>query len=100
MQLQIGRHYFVYILTDGEKTTLRVGTTNDLEQQLAMQADSNNCRYLVYWETCRDPYEAVKRETGILRLSGRRKRSLITKFNPGWHFLNDRFVRDEKQSRH
>ncbi|WP_419868168.1 GIY-YIG nuclease family protein [Chryseobacterium sp. CT-SW4] len=96
----IGTHnYYVYILTNKNKTVLYTGVTNDLKSRLYWhknpEAGSNhftfkyNCFYLVYYEHFQDIELSIAREKQIKGYSRMKKENLINNFNPNWEFLND-----------
>lgn len=97
----IGCHnYFVYILTNFDKTVLYTGVTNDLERRLfEHKSDSEtkkltfagkyNCIYLLFFEHHIMIDHALEREKQIKGMSRKKKENLINNFNPKWKFLND-----------
>lgn len=97
----IGTHnYFVYILTNKNKTVLYTGVTNDIERRLfEHQAKEHagkfaftwkyNCFYLVYYEHFEYIEQAIDREKEIKGWHRDKKELLVSSFNPEWKFLND-----------
>lgn len=97
----IGSHnYFVYILTNSNKTVLYTGVTNDLQVRLQEHeldskekklhfAGKYNCIYLVYWERHQWIQHAIEREKEIKGWLRSKKDVLISEFNPEWKFLNE-----------
>lgn len=97
----IGMHnYFVYILTNKNKTVLYTGVTNDLARRLEEHKEDSqnekqhfagkyNAICLVYWERFGEIENAIAREKQIKGWSRKKKDMLITEFNPEWVFLND-----------
>jgi putative endonuclease len=91
--------YFVYILTNKNKTVLYIGVTNDLARRLwEHQTHQNhinafthryNCYYLVYYEEFNDIDQAIAREKELKGWKRIKKDNLIYEFNPEWKFLND-----------
>ncbi|MDK2842319.1 MAG: putative endonuclease [Anaerophaga sp.] len=91
--------YFVYILTNKNKTVLYVGVTNDLVRRLEEHVNHKNhinaftyrykCYYLLYYEEHRDINQAISREKQIKGWKRIKKENLISEFNPDWNFLND-----------
>ncbi len=91
--------YYVYILTNKNKTVLYTGVTNSLRNRLYYhnnpkpntKAFSNryNVHYLVYYEHYNLILGAIAREKQIKGLSRKKKEALIDTFNPSWAFLND-----------
>ena len=95
-----GSHnYYVYILTNRNKTVLYVGVTNDLKiriyQHNHQEVNSKSfttkykCFYLVYYEHFLIIDDAIAREKQIKGWSRSKKNQLITKFNENWIFLNN-----------
>jgi len=97
----LGTHnYFVYIITNVNKTVLYTGVTNNLQKRLfehKEDAETNkahftgkyNILYLVYWERFNDVETAIAREKQIKGWTRIKKENLITEFNPEWNFLNE-----------
>ena len=91
--------YFVYILTNKNKTVLYVGVTNDIVRRLDEHINHKNpinaftykynCNYLLYYEEYRDIDQAISREKMIKGWKRIKKENLISEFNPEWKFLND-----------
>ena len=91
-------NYFVYILTNPNKTVLYTGMTNDLESRLIEHyyskgiertfADRYFCYNLLYYERHISPQSAIDREKEIKDWNRKKKEALINSFNPGWNFLN------------
>ena len=92
----IGTHnYFVYILTNKNKTVLYTGVTNELKNRLFWhEEDSKNRKthftgkynvfYLLYYERFQDVEQAIAREKQIKGGSRAKKIAMINKFNPEW----------------
>jgi len=100
MQLLGSHNYFVYILTNKNKSVLYVGVTNDLrtrlyEHELSIIENKRNftarynCMYLLYWERYEYVEHAIEREKEIKGWRREKKENLISNFNPEWNFLND-----------
>ena len=97
----LGTHnYYVYILTNRNKTVLYTGVTNNLKDRLYFHRNPNyknsftkkyNCFFLVYLEHFQKIQEAIKREKQIKGYSRTKKETLINNLNPEWHFFNDQF---------
>lgn len=96
----IGTHnYYVYILTNKNKTVLYTGVTNDLKNRLYYHCNPEpfslaftakyKCFYLIYYEHFSDINQAISREKQIKGWSRVKKELLINAFNPDWKFLND-----------
>lgn len=96
-----GTHnYFVYILTNYNKTTLYIGVTNNITTRLHYHRNPENeqtfttkykCHYLVYYEHFEYIEQAIAREKELKGWKRSKKDSLIASFNPDWSFLNDQF---------
>ena len=93
--------FFVYILTNKNKTVLYTGVTNDLtrrfsEHQNGVNRNSftkkYNCFYLVYFEQFRSILKAIRREKVIKGWTRIKKTNLISSLYPDWKFLNDEFT--------
>ena len=91
-------NYFVYILTNSNKTVLYTGVTNDLQQRVHQHENMLNpkaftskykCYHLIYFERFQNIEHAIQQEKRIKGWSRKKKEILITDFNPNWNFLND-----------
>ncbi len=89
--------YYVYILTNYNKTVLYTGVTNDLSRRLFEHENSvqlksfttkYKCFYLIYWDKFNFVQQAIDREKQIKGWTRAKKEKLINEFNPGWEFLN------------
>ena len=96
----ISQHnYYVYIITNKNKTVLYIGVTNSLKERLYYhnnpEAHSKSfshkykCKYLLYYEHFFEIEDAIKREKQLKRWSRVKKDWLINFKNPNWDFLND-----------
>ena len=89
------QHYFVYILTNYNCTTLYVGVTSDIIQRVYQHkskiVDGFSKRYnlnkLVYFEQFISIEEAIKREKYIKGKKRIYKKELINSTNPQWDDL-------------
>ena len=100
MKVQAEHNYYVYILTNKNKTVLYVGVTKDLKERLYFHQNQEpfsksftakyNVFYLVYYEHFKDVNLAIKREKQIKKYRREKKEKLIYNFNPNWNFLNDK----------
>lgn len=96
--------YYVYIVTNKNRTVLYTGVTNNLFIRL-VQHEWNACtggkaftaRYracnLVYWEEHRYILNAIAREKQIKGWLRKKKERLIEEVNPEWKFLNEEVMR-------
>ncbi len=92
-------NYFVYFLTNKNKTVLYIGVTNNLERRLYEHelttgnkfrfAFRYNCIYLIYYERYTNINHAIARETELKKWRREKKEKLINSLNPEWTFLND-----------
>ncbi|GAA5090663.1 GIY-YIG nuclease family protein [Chryseobacterium ginsengisoli] len=97
----IGTHnYYVYILTNYNKTVLYIGMTNNLKIRLHQHNNPTiedkihfttkyKCFHLIYYEHFQDVEQAIFREKQIKGYSRMKKDKLIHDFNPTWNFLNE-----------
>lgn len=96
----LGTHnYFIYILTNKEKTVLYTGVTNNLAERLYGHRNPEaiskhfttkyKCFYLIYFEQFQDVETAISREKQIKGWTRKKKEDLINIVNPTWRFLND-----------
>lgn len=90
-------NYFIYIITNKNKTVLYLGVTNDLQRRIYEHehglipgfSKKYNCHFLVYYEHFQDINEAIAREKEIKKWGREKKEKLINRFNPDWRFLNN-----------
>jgi len=90
------KQFYVYMITNKNKTVLYTGVTNDIQRRLREHlrgelegfARQYQCKYLVYFETYCYINDAISREKQIKKYSRKKKEMLIDRFNPGWRFLN------------
>jgi predicted GIY-YIG superfamily endonuclease len=91
--------YYLYILTNRRSNLLKVMVTGDwigklreLEYGLfnkpLMRDDYN---VLLYWEDYDDPLQVIQRQQEITNWSKRKKHDLISRHNPGWNPLNEKY---------
>ncbi len=92
-------NYFVYILTNKNKTVLYIGVTNNLERRI-FEHESNqgaklkftakyNCIHLIYFEKFGNIDQAIEREAELKKWRREKKNNLINLANPNWDFLNE-----------
>ena len=93
------KNYYIYIVTNQNKTVLYIGLTNNIQRRLSQHYfDSENAKksfagkynyfYLVYYQVFEDINAAIKREKEIKGWRREKKNQLISEFNPNWDFLN------------
>ena len=94
--------YYVYILTNKNKTVLYTGVTNDLirrvyEHKNHLDKGSFTAKYkvdrLVYFEETTDVRASIEREKQIKSWSRNRKTDLIFERNPHWVDLYNQILR-------
>jgi putative endonuclease len=91
--------YYVYIITNKNKTVLYCGMTNNLSARLKEHESSEgnrktftgryNCHYLIYYEGFDFVRDAIQREKEIKKWSRQKKELLISILNPKKRFLNN-----------
>lgn len=101
MKISGGHNYFVYIVTNKNKTVLYTGITNDLYRRLEEHKENSipfrhiffagryNSYFLLYYERFQQVEDAIAREKEIKGWRRSKNEDLINSFNPGWKFLND-----------
>ena len=88
--------FWVYILTNKNRTVLYIGMTNSLSRRLYQHqsgetegfAATYQCRRLVYYEHYRNVNDAIARETQLKKWRRDKKLALITRLNPLWDDLS------------
>lgn len=95
------QHYYVYIVTNKNKTVLYTGVTNDLNRRLYEHEENSipfrhssfagryNAYYLLYYECYQMIEAAIAREKEIKGWRRSKKEDLINSMNSEWRFLND-----------
>ncbi len=90
-------NYFVYILTNVNKTVLYTGVTNDLKRRIdehenALDPKSFTSKYkcynLIYFERFQSVEQAIEQEKRIKGWSRKKKEALVSDFNSSWTFMN------------
>nr|WP_319997476.1 GIY-YIG nuclease family protein [uncultured Draconibacterium sp.] len=89
-------NYFVYIMTNKNKTVLYIGVTGDFLNSIFEHengiipgfTEKYNCHYLVYYEHFQKINEATDREKQLKKWRREKKEQLISTFNNDWRFLN------------
>ncbi len=90
-------NYFVYIVTNKNKTVLYIGVTNDLQRRIYEHQNSlvpgftqkYNCHYLVYYKHFQNIDDAISKEKELKKWRREKKVKLINEFNAEWKFLNN-----------
>ncbi len=90
--------FYVYIVTNPNRTTLYTGITNDLQRRLIEHyqnkgnpetfAGKYHCYQLIYYEGFATSYDAIKAEKYIKGKSRKKKEAIIQEMNPSLAFLN------------
>ena len=91
--------YYVYIMTNKNRTVLYTGFTNNLKRRVAEHKSKlingfskrYNTIHLLYYEEYSNVNDAIARETSIKNLVRRKKEDLINAMNPMWVDLSDYF---------
>ncbi len=89
------RIFYVYILTNKNKTVLYTGFTNSLERRVWEHKQhaipgftkKYNCDRLIYFEEFSDVRQAIAREKQIKGWLRSKKEALIATMNPEWNDL-------------
>ena len=92
-------NFYVYIVTNPDKSVLYVGVTNDLARRLGEHKENKGdkstfagkyyCYNLVYYEHFTHIDHAIEREKEIKKWRREKKELLIATLNPEWKFFND-----------
>jgi putative endonuclease len=93
------KEYYVYIVTNVNKTVLYTGVTNNLERRLNEHAAGDSAelaftnrygaKYLLHYERFQRLKDAIAREKEIKGWRREKKVKLIESENPYWKFLNE-----------
>ena len=91
------KQYWVYMMTNRNKTVIYTGVTNDLKRRVQEHKDKKgssftknyNITTLVYYESFNRIYDAIAAEKKIKSGSRAKKIALIERTNPGWKDLYD-----------
>ena len=87
------KEYYIYIITNYDRTTLYIGVTNGLIRRIYEHknhsfensfSDKYNCGTCIYYEKFNDINQAIERETQLKKWSRKKKENLINSKNPGW----------------
>jgi len=91
-------NFYVYIITNPNKTVLYIGVTNDLDVRLVQHhenagkrdtfAGKYHCYLLLHYEHFSYINDAIAREKELKKWSRVKKELLIATTNPEWEFLN------------
>jgi len=93
------RNYYVYIITNPDKTVLYTGMTNDIGKRLNEHYENRgkqntfagkyHCYNLLYYDRFQFAQHAIAREKEIKDWNRKKKEALIALENPDWRILND-----------
>ncbi len=99
--MKLEGYYYVYIVTNKNKTDLYTGISNDLTRRLEEHemasipfnyksfAGHYNTYFLLHYEIFENVMDAIAREKEIKGWRRSKKEDLINTHNPQWKFLND-----------
>lgn len=84
--------YYVYILTNQYNNVMYIGITNNLKRRVYEHktgiVDGFTKKYcvhkLVYFESCHDVSDAIRREKQLKNWSRQKKNALVESVNPDW----------------
>lgn len=90
--------YYVYILTNKNKTVLYIGVTNDLKRRVYEHknklikgfSSKYNVDSLIYFEIFQNVNEAILREKRLKEWKREWKEGIINEQNPLWEDLYDK----------
>ena len=92
--------FYIYILTNKNRSVLYTGVTNNLHKRLKQHEDKTNpnsftakynAHYLIYYEKFSWIHQAIEREKEIKNYSRAKKLELIREINPNLEFKNHLF---------
>jgi putative endonuclease len=101
MKISLGHNYYVYLVTNKNKTVLYTGITCDLNRRLTEYKENSipfrhhsfagqyNASFLLYYEHFQNVDQAIAREKEIKGWRRSKNEALINTLNPDWDFLND-----------
>ena len=97
--------FYVYILSNPNRTTLYIGFTSNLERRLKEHYSNKNtnnsfagkyhCYELVYYESYKYVTDAIAREKQLKKWRRKKKDDLIKRINPSLVTLNGNFYTEE-----
>lgn len=100
MKITTDHIYYVYIVTNKNKTILYTGITNDLSRRLDEHYENSkpfrhssfagkyNASFLLCYKEFMEVKDAIAREKEIKGWRREKKEALINTVNPEWKFLN------------
>ncbi len=89
------KQYWVYMMTNRNRTVIYTGVTNDLRRRVRQHKDKKDCSFtkrynittLVYYESFSSIHDAIAVEKKIKSGSRAKKIELIENINPSWKDL-------------
>ncbi len=92
--------YYVYMMTNRSRVVLYTGVTNSLERRLWFHRSvlprsvtkKHRVDRLVYYETFRNPRDAISREQEIKGWRREKKNDLVRRLNPKWEDLGRKAI--------
>ncbi|OGH97566.1 MAG: excinuclease ABC subunit C [Candidatus Melainabacteria bacterium GWF2_32_7] len=96
----VNKQYYVYIITNFNKTVLYTGVTNDLKRRIYEHKNKlidgfskkYNLNKLVYYEIFEDIEPALHREKQLKKWQRQWKINIINDFNPEWADLYTKII--------
>jgi putative endonuclease len=93
------KKYYIYIMTNQDRTVLYTGVTNDLQRRVnehrtgkgGVFSKKYKLHMLVYYEEGESILAAISREKIIKGGSRQKKIDLINSMNPKWEDLYDKY---------
>jgi len=90
------KQYWLYMMTNRNKTVIYTGVTNDLSRRVRQHKDKKDCSFtkrynittLVYYESFGSINDAIAAEKKIKSGSRAKKIALIENTNPLWNDLS------------
>ena len=91
------KEYYVYVLTNQSNKVLYIGVTNNLVRRIHEHkqklvkgfTQKYSCTKLVYFETAKYMYDAIRREKQLKNWHRAWKIDLINENNPRWEDLSE-----------
>jgi putative endonuclease len=99
MKLHSTSHFYVYLVTNDNRSQLEPGVTGDLSirlneyesayrEQYKDKPDGEFCRHLVWFNQYADVHEALAAEDRLQSLSAKKRLNLVEESNPTLRFMN------------
>jgi putative endonuclease len=95
-------NFFVYIVTNRDKSVFYIGVTNDLQRRLNEHHENKgnpktfagkyHCYYLIYYERLTHIEHAISREKELKKWRREKKIALVHSVNSEMKFLNDEVI--------